>query len=349
MKAIVYPRHGGSDVVECRQEFPDIEPAPGEALVRVRATGVNRVDLVSREGYPGIGIAFPHIPGGDIAGEVVSFGNNGAADDAAKAGISTGTRVVAYPLIACGGCELCAAGRPNLCLNWKFIGLHTDGGYAEYARVPVENLIPLPDSVSFEAAAALPVAGLTAFHAIKTVGNLQPGETFFIWGGGGGLGTFAVKLAKSIDTKVIATAGAAWKLDEIRKLGADFVLDRTKVDVAAEVKRIAPNGVDFVVNYVGSDAFPASFEMLKRGGRMVLCGMLTGRESPLSLHMTYLRHLSIHGVYLGTKAEMTELVSMLASNQISPHIGATLPLSDARKAQELMAQGEVVGKIVLVP
>jgi len=337
MKAVYISSHGGREAL-CYGEIARPVPKKGEVLVKVAVAGVNRVDLVTRQGYPGIPIPMPHILGGDIAGTVAELGEG-------VGGPNVGTPVLVYPLIGCGNCSACLEGRPNICLNWQFIGLHLDGGYVEYVCVPAENVVPL--TISFEEAVALPVAGLTAYHALNNVGELKPGQTFFIWGGAGGLGSMAIQIAKHLGARVIATAGAPEKLEVMKSLGADFVFDRRRDDVAAAVRKIAPDGVDLLLDYVGPETFPVSFGMLKKGGTMLLCGIITGRETTVSLHQTYLRHLSIKGLYMGTMAEMKELLSLVADGKIKPHIGRVLSLAEAPEAHRLMEAGESTGKIAL--
>ena len=338
MKAVVMPQHGGRETLQYISDSPDPKPGKGEVLVKVAATGINNVDLVNRRGYPGITIPMPHILGSEIAGTVEKLG-------AEVTGITLGTRVVVYPLIGCGKCQPCRDGRPNICLNWRFIGLHLDGGYAEYVTVPADNLIPL--TMSFHEAVSIPVAGLTAYHALKTVGELKPGQIFFIWGGAGGLGTMAIQIAKNLGAKVIATGSTQKKLDVIRKLGADLALNRLTDDIPAQVKKYAPDGVDLILDYVGPATFSTSFSMLRKGGTLLLCGIITGRETNFSIHQTYLRHLSIKGLYMGTKAEMVELLRLVEEKKVTPHIENVLDLREASEGHRLMESGESIGKIVL--
>lgn len=338
MKAVVMPEHGGREALRYVADSPDPKPGKGEVLVKVAATGINNVDLVNRRGYPGITIPLPHILGSDIVGTVEKLG-------AEVTGIALGARVVVYPLIGCGKCQSCRDGRPNICLSWKFIGLHLDGGYAEYVTVPADNLIPL--TVSFHEAVSIPVAGLTAYHALKTVGDLKPGQIFFIWGGAGGLGTMAIQIAKNLGAKVIATGSTQKKLDVIGKLGADLALNRLTDDISAQVKKYAPDGVDLILDYVGPATFNTSFGLLRKGGTLLLCGIITGRETNFSIHQTYLRHLSIKGLYMGTKAEMVELLRLVEEKKVKPHIGNVLDLREAAEGHRLMENGESIGKIAL--
>ena len=340
MRAVIIKEHGDLDVLSYVDDFPRPQPEPGEALVRVHATGINQVDRVVRMGYPGIGIPLPHVPGGDIAGVVEELG----------AGASTplpGTRVLAYPLVSCGECPLCGEGKTNLCTQWRYLGLHRNGGYSEYVSVPTANLIPLPESVGFTDAVCLPVAGLTALHALRTVGDLQPGQNFFIWGGTGSVGTMAIQIAKKLGATVTATGGTADKLQSMLALGADNVINRFDEDVPARMAELYPGGVDLALDYVGPQTFEKTMGMLKKGGSMMLCGMLTGRETNFSIQQAYLKHISIKGLYLGTKEELTELLSWFDAGLITPVIDSVIPLAEIRRAHERLESGQYFGKIAI--
>ncbi|HYF02524.1 MAG TPA: zinc-binding dehydrogenase [Patescibacteria group bacterium] len=339
MKALILKSNGGRENLEY-SDIQDSKVAANDSLVKVQATSVNRVDIVVRNGYPGQQTPMPHVLGGDIAGIVEM------STDPKFIG---GQRVVAYPLVWCGNCQLCNEGKENLCLNWQYFGMHRHGGYASYASVPSKNLIPIPDNVSFEEAAALGVAGLTAYHGLKSVAALQEGEVFMIWGGSGGMGTIAVQIAKMLGATVIATCGKDEKKGILKELGADYVFNHYTDDLKAEVLKLFPNGIDVVMDYVGPKTFQQSFDMVKKGGKIILCGILTGRETNFSIHQTYLRHISIHGINLGTKAEMEDLIQLVADGKLKPFIGKVLPLCEGAEGHRLMESGEVTGKIILKP
>jgi len=342
MKAIVFHEHGGIEKLRY-EDLPEPQIGERDLLVKVEATTVNRIDFFVRSGYPGVTFKFPHIPGGDIAGTVSAVG-------ARVRMFKKGDRVLAWPLIACGQCEMCRQEKRALCLNWQYFGLHIDGSYAEHVRVPEESLIPLPKNVSFEEAATLPIAGLTAYHALVTVGQLKQGETALMWGGSGGLGTFATQIAKRLGARVITTVGRDEKCAALLKLGADHVFNHRRDDIASAVRDVTGGaGVEVVLDSVGAETFPKSFQLLKKGGRLLLCGKLTGLDVTLSLHQTYLRHLSILGLYLGEKHELETLLDWVAEGQIKPIIHRTFALKDAAEAQRMMAAGEHIGKLVLKP
>lgn len=340
MKAMLLTAHGDASGLSLA-EIPAPTPGPGEALVRVEATGVNQMDLLVRRGYPGIPVTLPHVMGGDVVGQVAALG-------AGAAGVREGDRVLAAPVVACGRCPLCAGGRSHLCLEWRYLGLHRPGGYAEYAAVPVENLVPISATVDAASAAALPVAGLTAYHALSGVARLQPGETLFLWGGAGTVGTMAIQIAKHLGARSIVTASSDGRRGLALRLGAALALDPRDPALEEKVRTLAPAGVDVVLDTLGAETFARSFALVKKGGRLLLCGMIAGREAPLSIHQAYLRHLSIHGLYLGSRDELVELVDLVERGLVTPHVGATLPLERAVEGQALLAQRKNLGKIALL-
>lgn len=340
MKAVIFHQHGGPEQLVYTTDLPRPAIHDNEVLIQVEATSINRVDIVIRNGYPGLTLPLPHILGGDIVGIVAECGS--AVED-----FVPGERVIAWPLVPCGHCPYCEAGDENLCIDWKYFGMHIPGGYAEYVAVPASNLIRLPDHLSSEQATALGVAGLTAYHGLYTVTQLKAGQIFMIWGGSGGLGTIAIQLAKAIGATVVATVGKDSKKETIQSLGADYVFNHYTDDVQAEVMKLFPLGVDTIMDYVGPATFPKSFAVLKKGGQLILCGILTGRETTLNIHQTYLRHLSIHGINLGTKQEMERLIALAADGTITPYIGHVVPLEEAAEAHRMMVSGECIGKIVL--
>ncbi len=342
MKAIILNENGGTDKLTYTESHPEPEIKANEVLVQIKATSVNRADLVIRGGYPGLQLNFPHILGGDIAGVIAKTGSD-------VKGFKEGERVVAWSIVSEADDDWAKKGKAGQSISWQYFGMHRNGSYAEYAAVPESSLIRLPGNVSFEDAACLPVAGLTAYHAVKTVGDLQKGDKFFIWGGTSGLGIIAIQLAKEIGAEVFATAGFPHKIEYLKQMGVNHIFNhRDGSAVDDEVMKLTGGlGIDVILDYVGPEAFPKNFKMVKKGGKILFCGILTGREATVSLHMTYLRHISLLGLYLGEKRELEALVDLVSQGKIKPHIGAELNLKDAAKAHELMAKGEVLGKIVL--
>jgi alcohol dehydrogenase len=343
MKAVIINENGATDKLIYTADFPVPEIKPDEVLVNIKATSINRADLVIRNGYPGLSLNFPHILGGDITGIIEKTGSE-------VNNFKTGDRIISWPIVACGKCEWCKKGRGGLCFNWQYFGMHRKGSYAQYAAVPASSLIKLPDNVSFEDAACLPVAGLTAYHALRSVGELKKDETFFIWGGASGLGMTAIQIAKNIGAKVFATAGTKEKINKLKELGVDYIFNhRTDDKISEKVLEITGKlGIDVVLDFIGPLTHSQSFQMVKKGGKILWCGIMTGREATISIHQTYLRHISLLGLYLGEKEELVKLVDLVSSGKIKPYIGETLDLKDAAKGHVLIGEGKVTGKVVLV-
>jgi NADPH:quinone reductase-like Zn-dependent oxidoreductase len=340
MKAIIINKHGDTDVLQYVEDFPMPEIKEKEVLVRIHSTSLNRVDVTVRKGYPGLNIPMPHILGGDIAGEIAALGNN--VDD-----FAIGDRVVVYPVYLPEIRDEHYGENEFLNDGWSFFGMQRNGSYCEYLAVPTENLFKIPENLDYASAASLPIAGLTAYHAVNRVGEFREDDVFFIWGGSGGLGTFAIQLAKAKGAKVITTAGKNYKKQELLDLGADYVFNHFEDNVPAEIRKIAPKGVDYLIDYVGPATFDKSFSMLRKNGTLIFCGMLTGMEVKLNIQQTYFRHINIHGIYLGNKHDFFHLINLAAEGKIKPVIKNQFNLSEASKAHKLMESGNYIGKIIL--
>jgi NADPH:quinone reductase-like Zn-dependent oxidoreductase len=340
MKAVVLNRNGGPEVLEYVSEFPEPEISPNEVLVNVKYTTLNRVDLFIRKGYPGLKLNFPHIMGGDIAGIVTRVG-------AAVHNFKEGDKVVAYPVVLPSELSPKFEGMEHLNDNWTFFGMHSRGSYAEYVAVPERNLVKLSEDADLKQACTLPVAGLTAYHAVVTVGNIKQGEVFFFWGGSSGLGSFAIQLAKMNGAKVITTVGDESKREIVSSLGADYVFNHKTDDVVSEVLKISPQGVDVVLDYIASATFDKSLAMLRKNGKLLVCGMETSPEVTINLQRFYIRHLNMCGLYLGSLGEFNELVSLFNNYKITPRIDTIFALKDAKLAHEYMETGKHIGKILL--
>lgn len=344
MKALYLTKNGNIDSFKYDTDFPVPGIESDEVLVKVKATSINRVDIVIRNGYPGLNLNFPHIPGGDISGVIESTGSDVRM-------FKNGDRVIAWPLVVKDKDKWTIKNRPGLSPNRKFFGMELNGSYAEYTVVPENSLIRLPDNVTFEDAACLPIAGLTAYHALFGVGNIQSGQNFFIWGGTSGLGTIAVQLAKSTGAKVFATAGNEEKTEFLKNLGVDYIFNHYEnKNILKEILEITDGtGVDVVLDYVGPQSYETSFNMLTNGGKLLWCGMITGRETNVSIHQTYFRHLSIMGLFLGEKFELEALLKYISERKIKPVIYKKLELQNAGEGHTLMDTGKIIGKVILKP
>jgi NADPH:quinone reductase-like Zn-dependent oxidoreductase len=339
VKAVVIREHGGVDKLRYEDVAEPIH-SKDEVLIRVRACGVNHLDIWVRQGLPRKKISFPHICGCDIVGEVAASSSRRFA---------VGDKVMVYPGLSCGECQYCKDGLQNLCSKFAIIGGFSDaqGGYAEFARAPEQNLIPLPDWLSFEEAATLGVSYLTSWNMLKRTGAKE-NTSILVYGAGSGVGMATIQLARAMGAKVITTVGDEQKINAARSLGPVLVINRKTSDIVAEVMKFtASSGVDAVIDHVGAQTWETSLKCLRPAGRMVACGTTSGNVASVDIRSFYSRQLSIFGAHLGTRAELFVLLTFIASKKIRPVIDSTFRLGDAAKAQSKMEKSEHFGKIVL--
>lgn len=342
MKAVYFTGHGEIDVLTYG-ELPDPVPGHGEVLVRVRACGVNHVDLWVRRGLPFLKVAFPFVPGVDIAGEVAAVGPETSA-------VQVGARVVVSPGVSCGRCERCLSGWDNHCDRYRLIGEHLPGGYAELVKVPAQNVFPLPQEMSFEVAACLPAAFGTAWNMVFAKAKLEPGEWVLVHAGGSGVGSAAIQLARMAGANVITTAGTDEKVEKAKALGAHYGINYKTHEFLHEVRRITKKrGVDVVIEHIGEDVWERSLLCLTTGGRLVTCGASSGYLPKTNLRHVFFRNLQILGVTTGSKAWMHRIVQLVSEGKLQAVLDRVLPLADARRAHQLMEQRQLFGKLVLVP
>ena len=353
MKVSWFHEHGSPEVLVCEETTTPI-PGPGEALVRVRATGVNHVDIDVRAGTSRVPIRFPHILGREFAGEIAALGPvSGDALDRqpvpSAGGLREGDRVWVSCRLPCGRCEFCISGRDNLCERGGYFGMDLPGGYAQYVTVPVSTLNPLATSVSFEQAAASQIAFGTAWHVLITRGGLRAGQTVLIQAAGSGIGSAAVQLARLAGATVIATAGSVDKLERARELGAHHLINyRTDPQFSAQVMAITGGrGVDLVMEHVGGNLFTESLACLCIDGTMVTVGGHGGEVVPFDIIPFFRRQLKLVGSKNASIAELREVMGLIAQGRLAPVIDTVLPLEEAARAHQLVESRAFFGKVVL--
>jgi NADPH:quinone reductase-like Zn-dependent oxidoreductase len=344
MKAIVFYEHGGPEVLR----YEDVEaPAvgPGEVAVQVKAAALNRLDLFVREGWPGIKLALPHIPGADAAGVVLATGEGVDPGE-----VTTGDRVAINPNLFCGHCEFCIRGEDQLCTQHSILGEHLRGTYAEQVVVPAANVIRLPEHVTYTEAAAFSLVGVTAWHMLITRGRLRAGEDVLIIGAGGGLNTVALQVARLAGARVLVVGSNAEKLARAQALGAEVLIDRSQQDWSKAVyAATGRRGVDVVVDNVGQATWMGSIRALRKGGRMLVVGNTSGPHVDLDVRYIFAKQIGILGSTMGGRADYRAVMRQLFQGRLKAVIDAELPLSEARAAQEMLTAGEVFGKVVLKP
>ena len=358
MKAVAFFEHGPVDVLQYREDFPDPVASKDEVIIDIKYCGINHLDIWTRQGIAaGKKIRLPHICGCDIVGTTTAI---------------KGQRVMIYPGVSCGKCQYCTSSsnrtttittstrrrrrdnnngnnkRENLCSQFAIIGGFSDynGGYAERVAVPEKNIIRLPSSLNDETAATLSVSYLTAWNMLQTNGASRK-KKILVYGASSGVGMATIQLAKALGATVITTVSGNSKHDFANKLGAHYIIDRTRQDIADEVKKIVPAGVDIVIDHVGAATWATSIAALRQGGRMAVCGMTSGNEATVPVRMFYTKQIVMVGSLLGTRAQLQELINFVMGKKIQPVIDSIFPLQDAKEAQKRMEAGMHTGKILL--
>jgi len=344
MRACVLTATGGIDKLDIRY-VPDA-PAPqaGEVRVNVRAAALNHLDLFVVGGLPGTAEKFPWVVGADGAGIVESVGPGVTS-------VHPGDRVMINPGISDYTCEFCRAGEHSLCVNYRLLGEHLPGTFAELVTVPAHNVAPIPALVpplSWGEAAAFSLVTLTAWRMLVTRARVKAEDWVLVWGIGGGVSLTALRIAKLFGAKVIVTSSSDAKLAAARGLGADETLNHRTQKVSQEVRALTSRrGVDIVVENVGAATWDESLRSLARGGRLVTCGATTGSQVGIDIRRLFWHHWSILGSTMGNAAEYAEVVRRLGQGQLRPIVDRVYPLAQAREAYERLEQAEQLGKIAV--
>lgn len=342
MRALTIDGHGGTDLIRYREDIaPPQLLAPGHVRVRIRAAALNRLDLWTVGGLPGVTITAPWILGADGMGVIDAI-------EGAAAGLTLGDRVVINPGISCRRCEWCQRAEHPLCVRYGLLGEHHPGSFAEFVVLPAPNVLPIPDTVPDDIAAAFTLATLTAWRMCVTRAQVQAGEDVLIWGIGGGVAQAALRICKQLGARVWVTSSSPAKLAQAQAMGADVCINHATEDVGRLVRdRTNRRGVDVVIESVGEKTWNASLQSLTRGGRLVTCGGTSGPKLELDVRRLFWYQWSLMGSTMGNDAEFAAVTAELAAGRLWPTVDSVLPLADGRAAFERMARGEQFGKLVL--
>jgi alcohol dehydrogenase len=334
MRALVLRQHGGLENLELVKDHPRPKAKAGAVVIRVRASSFNYHDVFTVQGMPGIKVPLPVVIGLDMAGEIVEVGEG-------VSGWKVGSRVLVNPLNKMKG----------------LMGEMLDGGMAEYCLVEADQLIAMPDGVTFEEAASLPVAYGTAHRMLITHNTVRKGDRVLILGASGGVGTGCVILSKLLGAEVIACASSAEKMEKLKAMGADETINYKDVDFSKWAiekygkpqRRTYDGGVDVVINFTGGDTWVPSLRCLKRGGSLLVCGATAGHDPKEDLRYIWSFELKVIGSNSFYEENLTDLMKMIVEKRIKPVIDEVLPLEKAAEGLRLIKDREVIGKVVVVP
>ena len=356
MKAVVYEEYAPDDNYKRILKVKDIsepKPKPDEVVFKVKAAALNYNDIWGMRGQP-VAVPLPHVSGSDAAGEVITVGED-------VKNFKVGDRVVSHSNMSCRVCSACTDGREFDCIKrtiWGFQTGPTWGAYSEITHLPEVNVAKIPEGVSFDEAAAASMTLLTSWHMLVGRAKIRPGQTVLIMGGGSGVGSFGIQIAKLYNCTVISTASPD-KLDKLKELGADYAVDHRKEDWGQEVFKITKEisaktgvipGIDVSFDHIGQTHWNQQLTLLKYGGTLVSCGATTGYDAKTDLRHIFFKGTNILGSTQGTKAELEQGLYWMGKGKIKAVIDSTYSFEQAAEAHTKMLTGKgLFGKILMKP
>jgi len=340
MKAAVIHEHGDLDVLRV-EDISEPRPGPGEVVLKVQCAGLNHLDIWVRKGRPGAKLQMPHVLGSDAVGVVAAVGE-GVENPKA------GEQVLIDPGLNCGRCEFCRRGEQSECVSFGIMGQSRPGTFAEQVVVPAANCHPKPPHLSDEEAGVLALVYVTAWRMLMTRAQLQPGETVLIHGIGGGAALAALQFAKLVGAEVFVTSSSNDKLSRARKLGADHTLNYDKESVVKWIEyETSGRGVDVVVDAVGAATWSLDLACVRKGGRVVLCGVTTGAKAESDLRALYWNQLSVLGSTMGSAQDFRQMLRAVTVNKLVPVVDKVFWLGRVQDAMARLETGRQFGKIAL--
>lgn len=343
MRAVVFRSFGGPEVLELA-EVPTPQPGPGEVRVRVHAASINRLDLEFRQtgfGFAGPDFPFPHVGGADAAGIVDAVGPGVTS-------VRPGQRVVVFTFVVCGRCPNCLARQPeNTCLDYQLLGIQRWGGYAEYVVVPERNVVPLPEVVSFEQAACLPVSYVTAWHGLVNRAAVGPDDRVVVMGATSATGLAAVQIARARGARVVGVGRSEWKLARLREHGAHGMASLLAEDWPAQVREQLGGRATVLFDTLGTVTWTRIHELIARGARVAVCGRSSGVDLASNLLWLYRNVTTVFFYLSGQRRDLEALVAAVANGLLAPVIDRVFRLEELASAQQLVAEGGAFGKVVV--
>ena len=343
MRAMRLHPDGRKASLRLEDDIPIPHPAPGEVLVKVRACGLNQVDLLTRGGEIPKDVPLPHISGTEVAGDIAALGEG-------VSGWAVGAAVVVDPILSCGHCRACISGNTNMCRTSRVFGVQTQGGYAQFATVPARQLHAIPEGLGYAEVAAIAVTGPTAWHMLRRRADIRIGDDVLIIAGGSGIGVLGIQIAKLAGARVIATAGSEAKMRAALELGADHVVNHSEDGWAREVRALTGGkGVDLVFEHVGEATWEGSLHALARGGRLVTCGGHSGFDVKINLWHLFVKEQTLIGSFAGSRQDFLDIMRLAERSQMKQVVQEVVSFEDLPRAQEMLQERRVFGKLVLDP
>jgi NADPH2:quinone reductase len=341
MKAAVFHEFGGPEVFRY-EEVPTLAPGPGEVVVKVAACGINRYDLYMRMGAVLTDIEMPHIVGADVAGTIAAVGPE-------VTGLKEGDKVIGAPGYPIDPADWDIVPE-NMAPSFEVTGTHTQGGYAEFIRVPARFVLLDDTGLPADRVAAMPLVLMTAVHAVETLGEVRAGQKVLVQAGASGSGNSCVQVAKALGAQVASTVGSAEKFDMVKASGAELVINYNEENFADRVLDWTNGrGVDVVIDNVGASVFENNLNALRVGGTFVNFGLVGGIKATLNIRNLFFRQHTLKGSFMGSMNELRRGLALLRDGKVKAFVDKTYPLKEAASAHRYIESRAVKGKVLLIP